>query len=534
MKGVGMKKHEAREGLEGKILELLKGLSHSGASVVLSLNEVCQILWQRGVSASQDSIRKALERLMSKGLVRRVGRGLYEYLRHPTLDDFFRGREEDVEIKLSSIYVEIGAGAKLLEVVKERGVKLRGFSPLEESLCVNGIAADDSSSPLKPYATLQSGVIIRISARLRIGCLIPFGVESFSDYPKIIPEEPRFIPEHISQGGTVEFLIEKVPMDMDLKTKALSLPKLKRPYLEGPLIMRNIGLEVAHEIAKKLSDYDLVEFNLNLIEQTVAEASREASSSDLALALIDGSILPGHLDPHIHPDARFLEEWPEEIARLVLERKERILRKFYGIYQSVYGSENVVLVGAIKRSSDMTLQGMAGVYYDVPDQELLASVGLEGKILGPFEKHRVKKELIEQLKKFGIQAKSDDIVIKSYYMMRRKDVLPLQIDVVFPKYMEEEERSFVLNLIYHWTEASEKHTKLEDSRGALKVPTLLPISIADETAGKKSKELSEVIERDISTKLYEIFEVLKGYGKGLADVALFVYFPRTASLRRVR
>jgi Fe2+ or Zn2+ uptake regulation protein len=534
MKGAGMKRHEVGEGLEGKILELFKGLSHSGASVVLSLSEVYQILWRRGVSVSQDSIRKALERLMSKGLVRRVGRGLYEYLRRPTLDDFFREREEDVEIKLSSIHIGAGVGERLLKVAKERGVELRDFSPLKESLCIDGVAADDSSSLLKPYATLQSGAIVRISARLRIGCFIPFSVESLCDYPKIIPGEPKFIPEHISQGGTVEFLIEKVPMHMDLRNEVLSSPKLRRPYLEGPLTMRNIGLEVAHEIAKKLSDYDLVEFNLNLIEQAVAEAGRRASSSDLALALIDGSILPGHLDPYIHPDARFLEEWPERAARLVLERKERILRKFYGIYQSVYGSENVVLVGAIKRSSDMTLQGMASIYYDVPDQELLASVGLEGKILGPFEKHRAKKELIEQLKKFGIQAKGDDIAIKSYYMMRRKDVLPLQIDVVFPKYMEEEERSFVLNLIYQWMEASEKHTKLEDGRGVLKVPTLLPISIADETAGKKSKELSEVIERDISTKLYEIFEMLKGYGKGLADVVLFVYFPHMASLRRVR
>jgi hypothetical protein len=533
----GKNKNKVKGGFESKILELLRRLGKA------SLDEICRAfrqetgLSQEPIEKLRDRVRKALERLEAKRLVKKIGRGLYEYSRHPTLDDFFEGGEGSGEaiIELDKIHVSVDIGSKLLKIAEERGAKLRDVGYLKGGFYVSAVAADESSHSLEPYATLHSGAIIRISTRIRVGCIAPFGFELYGDSLKTIPPEAlgrqlKFIPEHISRGGTVEFSVEK-----------LDLPKLKRPYLESPIFIRRLSFRVASEVAKKLSDYDMVEFKLDMIEQAVAEAKYEASSSDITLAFVDGWILPGHLDPFIYPGSGIFDEWPEEVTKLILGRKERILRKFLGIYQSTYGSENVVLVGAHKNSNDRTLQSLAGIYHSYPDQQLLARLGIEGKVLGPLKKHRVEGSedeeggLVRELKKFGIQVKRGDIDIESYYIMKRKDSLPLQIDVIFPKYMEERERSFIIDTIYYLTEVSEKHTWLRGMSGkeSFKVLTLRPISIVDEKVGKKAEELAEVMERDLSMKLYDLFEELERYGRGLADVALFVYFPHLASLRRV-
>jgi len=531
------KKSKVEGELEGRVLELLRRLGKA------SLEELCRAfrqeagLSQEPIEKLRDRLRKALKRLEVKGLAKKIDRGLYEPL-HPTLDDFFGGEEvgREVIIELDRIHVGVNIGGKLLKIAEEKmGAKLRDVGHLKGGLYVSAVAADESSRLLEPYATLHSGAIIRISARIRIGCIAPFVLESYSDSLKIIPPEalgrqPKFIPEHISQGGTVEFSVQK-----------LNLPKFKRPYLESPIFIRRLSFEIASEVAKKLSDYDMVEFKLGMIDQAVDEAEYEASSSDIAIVFVDGWILPGHLDPFIYPGSSIFDEWPEEVMKLILRRKEQILRKFLSIYQAVYGSENVVLIGAHKNSNDRTLQSLANTYYGHPDQQLLAGLGIEGKVLGPLKKHRVEGGeneeggLVRELRKFGIQVKRGDIDVESYYIMKRGDSLPLQVDVIFPKYMEEKERSSIIDAVYHLTEVSEKHTWLRGISGkeSFKVLTLRPISIVDEKVGKKAEELAEVMERGLSKKLYDLFEELERYGRGLADVALFVYFPHLASLRRV-
>jgi hypothetical protein len=425
-------------------------------------------------------------------------------------------------ITLSKIGANITAGRELLKYVEEERIGIRKVNDLKKDISIGGAVADDSSEPLRSYASLRYGGFIRVSARIRIGCIMTFNIELSDGFPKVIVPDfsrtpPKFLPEHIAQGGSAEFLYER----------------FRRPYLQSPIVTKGLDYEIAWEFTKKLNDYDLVEFNLNIIEQAVSEAKHKASSCDVAIALVDGSIIPGHLDPYIYSGSNILNKWPSDMARFILERKERILFEFLNIYESIHRSDNMVLVGAIKRSNDRSLQAMADVYYDASDQILLASAGLEGKILGPFRKHRTMKILLDELEKFSLR-RCKEIFIDSYYIMKKRDSLPLQVDVVFPKYMDDVERHFILDLIYHLTEISGKHTQIERvlSGGDLEISTLRPILIVDEEAEKKLKQVKEVVEKDLSAKLYGILKELESISS--IDFALFTYVPKSGMLWRVK
>jgi hypothetical protein len=487
--------------LEKAIIEILK---RSGEA--LELTEIYSILKRKGARTTPESVRKTLERLTYKGVVIKDGRGLYR-LSQKTLDLFIHSGSEPITISLEEIGSDLVIGLELLERVKARGVTLRKVGSLDRArrIIVGGSAADESSRPLRPYANWSHGSFVRASARIRIAGITSLSINITDGHPKIALEKIRFLPEHIEKGGSVEFLVER----------------FKRPFIERPLVIRGLTQDVAQEFARKMSEYDLIEFKQGMIDLALAEAKYKSTSCDLAVAFIDGSILPEHLDPYISPDSETLAEWPPEMARLILKRKERILRKFIQIYESAYLSENTILVGAIKNSRDRSLQALANFYYDVSDQVLLTGSMKEGDILGPFKKHRAEKVLLEELNKFNIKY-SKEVAVESFYIKRRGDMLPLQLDVVYPESMDRETRNLLLEILYYLTEASEKHTRIASEN--VFVPTLAPIRIVDDEVSKKAREIEMIVERDLEGKLYSAIRLLEEYlEKYPLDLALFVY-----------
>jgi hypothetical protein len=490
-------------GLEKAIIEILK---RSGEA--LELMEIYSILKRKGVQTTTESTRKTLERLIYKGIVTKDARGLYR-LSQKTLDLFVHPSSEPITISLEEISSDLVIGLELLERVKARGVALRRAGSLDRArtIIIGGSAADESSRPLKPYANWSHGSFVRASARIRIAGIAPLLINVTDGHHKIALERIRFLPEHIEKGGSVEFLMER----------------FKRPFIERPLVMRDLTYDVAQEFARKISEFDLIEFKQEMIDLAIAEAKYKSTSCDLAVAFIDGSILPGHLDPYIFPDSETLARWPPEMAELILKRKERILKKFINIYESVYLSTNIVLVGAIKNSNDRSLQALAGLYHDAPDQVLLMGSMKEGDVIGPFKKHRAERVLLEELRKFKIRY-SKEVAIESFYVKRRGDTIPLQLDIVFPESMDRGTRNLFLEIIYYLTEASEKHTRIASED--VYIPTLAPIRIIDEEVSKKAREIEIIAERDLGGKLYSAIKLLEEYLEKYPyplDLALFVY-----------
>ena len=498
------------KGLEAILLDILRR-----AGTPLTINAIYNTLSHKGIYTTRESIRKALERLVLKGLAKRVGRGVYTFSeKQKTLEDFFSKGEQETLITMNSITSNALAAFELLEYVKKNG---KVWSPVEVSgIEVGGAAADESSEVLRTHAQVWDGGIIRVSARLRALCIVPFQLGSDNsvdmEWEEVIVE-----PEHLKEGGTAEILVEK----------------LRTPFVQNPIVLKGLGFDIAQIFARKLADYDLIEFKHEMIQQALFAAKRKASSNDIAITLIDGSIILEHLDPDIYPGSSYFNGWPPKLAEYIIDRKRRLLIQFLDIYNIVRYSRNVVLVGAIKRSKDKTLQAELNAYYDASDQVLLASLSdrIKGVIIGPFKKHRVLKTLVEECKKLEISL-PEELSIHSYYIFHHAYTyysLPLQLDVIFPKDIDEEMQKQVISLLYKLVEVREKHTNIEArEESGIKIYTLRPIQLVDEYIGKLVKEKKEIIERDIASELYDILYNLRRIQQKLGvsnDIVLFTYLP---------
>jgi hypothetical protein len=487
------------------------------SSTPLTLDEVLLSLRRKGVSKTRESLIKILSSLVAKGIVERIEKGLYVCSqRQTTLDMFVKPVIKEKPLGYTDISKP--AGHEFLEMVKKI-VPIRNivsFKKIDvQDLIIGGSAGDDSSRPIKPGTIFNATTFVRVSARLRLGLVERMSIiMSSDDAPRIDPEEnsKKVIPEHVLRGDIAEFTIQR----------------MKPRYLKVPFVFRDIDYETAFFTAKKLSDYDFVDFQLEIIEHALAEAKYKATSSDIAIAFIDGSILPGHLDPTIYPDSKALEEklkdYPD-LLKIILDRKEAFLRKFVRIYEDACDS-NVVLVGAIKESKDKTLQVLSKVYSDMSDQELLASAGLENTMLGPFTKHRVIDALVKELSKFNLKLR-DEVKIYSYYVFRYPNALPLQLDIVFPKNIPDDLRDAILWLLYRLTIRSEPHTKEKD-RG-YDILTLAPVNIVDVEARKWSEQIAAIIEKELS----DVYSKMLGLSYLPIDFAILAYSSHLNQLKRV-
>jgi hypothetical protein len=505
--------------LGNAILEILKR-----ASMPLTIEVIYMALLRKGIPTTRESVRKTLELLVLKGLVERVGRGLYVFSnKQKTLEDFFVKGDQEPLIIIDNMTSNATAALELLDHVKRKGIL---WKPTEVSgIEVGGATADESSEPIASHAHVWDGGIIRVSARLRAFYVAPFQLDADGSVD-VEWKEAIVEPEHLKEGGAAEILVEK----------------LKTPFVQNPKVVKGLRFDIAQTFAQKLTDYDLIEFKHEMIHQALSVAKRKASSNDIAIALIDGTIVPGHLDPDIYPGSLYFKDWPSSLAEYIIERKKRLLIQFLNIYNIVRYSRNVILVGVIKKSNDKSLQAELNTYYDVPDQVLLASLSdrIKGTVMGPFEKHRVLDTLRDEYKKLKISL-TEKFSIQSYYIFHHAYTyrsLPVQLDVVFPKDMDEdiETQRLVISLLYKLVEASDKHTNIEAKRESdIEIYTLLPIRLVDDYISKLVKERKEIIERDIASKLYDILYNLREIYKklGTSDMILFTYLPGLGRIHKV-
>jgi len=498
-----------------------------------TLEELFIILSKKGLRTTRETIRKTLERLISKGFVERDGKGLYICApRQSTLDMFLGssickkfGKSSICEISLDSIEFTKPFAYEFLEKVMQKGIRIRKIKELNNKIFreLGASAVDDSSNPLHVHVTYLSHMV-SVSARIRIGGIAPFTIEVYNSLPRVnMDGTVEFLPEHIREGGAVEFLVQR----------------FKSPFSESRLVIENIPSDWSFEqvsyFARKLNEYDIIEFQLQLIEHAIDRAKRKASSFDMAIAFVDGSIIPGHLDPKITPDSDELREWPPDMAKTLIDRKMKILRQFLSIYDRILYNprQDVVLVGAIKKAMDRSLQVEVNSYYDATDQELLSNaLTEEDGILGPFKKHRVRESLVKELKNFSISY-HDEINIQSYYIFKSRVLMPLQVDIVFPKDMGPEEREYIVDLVAHLVEESEKHTYIARQQiGEFKaVPTLRPIRLVDLEVSKKIEQITKVVEKELYGKMYVLLEYLAQLP--ITEGALFVYMSHLKKLRRL-
>jgi len=273
---------------------------------------------------------------------------------------------------------------------------------------------------------------------------------------------------------------------------------------------------IIRKVWEKRRDFEKSLFHAELMSKSLKRASSVSNEYDLVLVLIDGSSLPPHLDPYVGPGTRFmLDVWKlvsyDEMAKL-FEMKKRMLRTYLNIFERVLESRNIVLVGAVKRSEDQTLQYKVFRHVEEgrSDIDVLISYLRSGEGIGPYFIDRLFM-FAKELRRFHIKKTTNEeikhkIPIHSYIVRMYEHVLPMRLDVLTPPALGKMEQNIV-NLLANLIIPSRKHTYIagKDEKIMLEVPTLFPIYLVDKELDKWGSFVESVYRAEIR----EAWETIK-------------------------
>ena len=362
---------------------------------------------------------------------------------------------------------------KLEELVRQNTSHIMSMNRLRGFFDKVGIVAGDESVPKKRHQLNLLPKTIHVYFRVYI--------RSIGSFELIINEG----------GYSIDILDLRVdpPSEDDyLGARVLSEQTISPEKLYNPALRNKV-----RRIERVLEDQWRVTKQLELLRSIVDEANKLKGRYRLVLALMDGSILPWELDMDITPGSRFFNGLPSDLADKIIMNERRIMRGFNDLFNEVYNSNNVVLVGAVKRSRDWTLQSMIGRVpgRETPDQVLLSDIMAENTVFkSPFRHHRF-ETFIRKLNMFDI--KYGGYTVNIYYIRRRLTTYPLKLEVLVPKGFPTDVASAIPHLLAHLTVTSERHTFINvASGGSMGIPTLLPIYIVDKKA--RNRGVVEVTE----------------------------------------
>jgi len=363
--------------------------------------------------------------------------------------------------------------AKLEDFVKQNIDRVMSTERFRSYFDKVGITAGDESVPKKRHQLNLLPKTIHVYFRVYIRSIGSFELTISGD------------------GYTIDILNLRVdpPSEDDyLGAKVLSEKAINLDMLYSPILRNKVK-----RIERVLEDQWRVTKQLELLRSIVGEANKLKGRYRLVLALMDGSILPWELDMDITPGSRFFNGLPSDLADAIITNERKIMRGFSDLFGEVYNSNNVVLVGAVKKSRDWTLQSMIGRVpsKETPDQVLLSDIMEEGTVFKrPFRQHRF-NTFMAKLDKFGI--KHEDYIVDTYYVRRRLTTYPLKLEVLVPKGFPTDAASAIPHLLVHLTVTSERHTYINMvGGGSMGVPTLLPLYVVDKKA--RDRGVAEITE----------------------------------------
>jgi len=375
--------------------------------------------------------------------------------------------------------VSLGFAYELFYRIKDLGIRymsMRDSFDISKRLSIGGAVADDSSRIIKPRIISSDAKTITFSRiRFWIAGVAPFSI-TISDGGlgvDVYYDKLQFLPEDFEKGR-FEIAFNKI-------------------FIEPTVAIKNLGEYDIHAIIgfiRKIKGFDKTEFTQMMISRALEIAEKLSSSYDISVVMIDGSIIPAFI-PEIYFSMLKSFEYFLEFIKIMLEKEREILQRFINIYERVYGSKNIVMVGAIKKSTDKSLQRMVGIFHEDTDQELLERVMKKENIavIGPFVKRRV-FELNNVLRRNNMY--NEDVSIISYYMKGSYDMTPLQLEFVFSRNIDHEMRDLFMKVIYNLL--------IKDKFGRT---TLKPIDIMDRLIKKRSKIIEKVYKAKAERELYK-------------------------------
>ncbi len=233
--------------------------------------------------------------------------------------------------------VSLGFAYELFHRIKDLGIKyisMRDTFDISKRLSIGGAVADDSSRIIKPRIISSDAKTITFSRiRFWIAGVAPFSI-AISDGGlgvDVIYDKLQFLPEDFEKGR-FEIAFNKI-------------------FIEPTVAIKNLGeydIRAIKGFIRKIKGFDKTEFTQMMISRALEIAEKLSSSYDISVVMIDGSIIPAFI-PEIYFGMSKSFEYFSEFIKIMLEKEREILQRFINIYERVYKSKNIVMVGAIKK-----------------------------------------------------------------------------------------------------------------------------------------------------------------------------------------
>jgi len=255
--------------------------------------------------------------------------------------------------------------------------------------------------------------------------------------------------------------------------------------------LSNINLHTKiKKIKRVLEDQWSVSKQLELLNLIINEARKLSKQCGLVLALMDGTILPLHINLEIAPKSKVFAGLLDEIVNKVLKEETRLFSGFNKLFSDVLNSDGLVLVGAVKKSKDKSLHAALNIITgdEISDQVRLASIMDEKTVLKSFAREYRFGLFIEKLARLGIGYGGYNVDV--YYVRGDMTMYPLKLEILPSTTLPSNVVSAVPHLLAHMVVESNKHTIVtrRTGTGFLKIPTLRPIDIVDQEISMKGKE----------------------------------------------
>ena len=392
--------------------------------------------------------------------------------------------------------------------LKRKGIPYFGISKLEDTLNhlknmgvrrILIIAADETIHPFRVAIRYRDKVsILKVESKFGLVKELVFNIQL-----------PRFtcgggdcwssyVPEDLGSAKEDVLKIHFIPINAEIKGMETR--------------------EVVRKVYEKRRDFEGALFHARLMSKALKRVKSIGNEYDLVLVLIDGPLLPPHLDPHVGQGTRLmLDVWRllgEDNMRALLDMKEMMLSTYLSIFDQVLQSENIVLVGAVKRSRDQTLQYRLFGHIEEGryDTDILISYLKGGEGIGPYFIDRLFM-FAKELRRFNIEKVTNEEVkyrvpIHSYIVRRFEYALPIRLDVIMPDVLREVEGSIV-NFLANFIITSDKHTYIASKEEGilLKVPTLFPIYLVD----KELDKLGKLVENMYRLEIKRVWNSIKDW-----------------------
>ncbi|MEM4439125.1 MAG: DNA double-strand break repair nuclease NurA [Pyrobaculum sp.] len=336
------RKRDTRKRLtsSSKQMRILDFIADTG---IVSYRDVAKAMGEK-----ENVVKATLHRLSESGVLAKWGPGAYGPTKR--LSEIILPNLVETTAQLAN-YSEM---RKLLEALSDK-VVVGELRPLSTSYRVGAVFGDatDTISKHRGFVERVGDGLVQMQFNVRVigYAYVTVGFQISGDNVAVV-KQPDYVEKSPHEGD-----IEILQLIM-ANSKFTNLPlQLGDEYDEKTVekIVEKIEdyANMGRELYLLISGYKIAS-DLETLTQAEIAVNVQNEAMDLKAVFIDGSILPGHLDPYLDFIIRNPKDVPKEWIQYFIEVRNLLIESYCKVYERAL-KRGIWLIGVVKNSMDKTI-----------------------------------------------------------------------------------------------------------------------------------------------------------------------------------